>query len=340
MTTTIDPGSAGLPTVSFIVPVRNDAERLRRCLASIRRQRPDAQLIVADNGSIDDSREVARSFDAVVLQLPGETVSVLRNRAAALATGEFLAFVDADIQLAPGWLGTALSSFSSDTVGAVGAEYSAPPDPNWLQVLYDGMREHPAGVTDARWLPAGNMVVRRSAFARVGGFEARLRTCEDVAFCASLKRSNYTVLTDARLRSPHFGDPATLVLLFRSEVWRARDNLRVSLRYIGCWRDLPSIVMPVLWLALAVGAAGMLIAAIASGSAIGLWTLLALALLLALSSLRALIIWTRIRGRHPRMFAGALAVAVVYDAARALALVVAVPHRNAGLRTASVEEGA
>jgi hypothetical protein len=46
----------------------------------------------------------------------------------------------------------------------------------------------------------------------------------------------------------HFGDPATLGELFRGELWRGRDNLRVSLRGPVDWRDLPSVIVPLLWL--------------------------------------------------------------------------------------------
>jgi GT2 family glycosyltransferase len=314
--------------VSFIVPVRNDAEGLRRCLASIRRQRDDLEVIVADNGSVDASREVAARAAAIVLQCPRDTVAVLRNRAAMAATGEFLAFIDADIELAPGWLDRALAYFSNPAVGAVGAEYCAPPGANWLQRLYDAMREHVPGTHEARWLPSGNMVVRRRSFQQIDGFEEGLRTCEDVAFCQSLKDAGFRVLTDSTLQSAHFGDPSTLGLLFRGETWRARDNLRVSLRRISSWKDLPSIFVPPLWLASAAFALGAAIA--------GFWRpgmllpgAISAVVVCGLSALRALRIWRRIAAPRRRMLLPACAVAVVYDAARAVALLVTVPHRRA-----------
>ena len=325
-------------TVSFLVPVRNDAEGLRRCLTNIRRQRPDAQLIVADNGSVDGSRDVARCFGAMVLELPGQPVAVLRNRAASLATGEFLGFVDADIQLPDGWIDTALTAFSDPAVGAVGAEYVPPPHANWLQSLYDAMREHPSGQIDARWLPAGNLVARRAAFDRVGGFDEGLTTCEDVAFCNSLKQSGHRVIADARMRSAHFGDPSTLGLLFRGELWRGRNNLRVSLRGISSWKDVPSILIPVVWLAAVAAMIAAIVAATTWRPALGWVALGALATLTLLSMLRAIRIWLRIRRRIPAMFGRACVVAFVYDSARALALLISVPHRRAEIPAAPVGE--
>ena len=59
---------------TFIIPVRNDARRLERCLASILVNdypRELVQVVVADNGSSDESVEVARRIGADVLVLPG-----------------------------------------------------------------------------------------------------------------------------------------------------------------------------------------------------------------------------------------------------------------------------
>jgi glycosyltransferase involved in cell wall biosynthesis len=326
--------------VSFLVPVRNDAEGLRRCLTSIRSQRPDVQLIVADNGSVDASRDVARAFGATVVELPGHPVAVLRNRAAAAASGEFLGFVDADIQLPDGWLDSALQAFSDARVGAVGSEYVAPPRANWLQRLYDAMREHPRGQSETRWLPAGNLVVRRAAFNHVGGFDESLTTCEDVAFCNSLKKSGHRVIADARLRSAHFGDPSTLRALFRGELWRGRDNLRVSVQGISSWKDLPSIVIPIVWLAAAGVAIASIVAATTWQPTLGWLALGALALLAVQSMLRAIRIWLRIRREVPGMFGRACALAIVYDSARALALLISVPHRRAEVRPTPVGEQA
>ena len=47
------------------------------------------------------------------------------------------------------------------------------------------------------------------------------------------------------MRNVHFGDPATLWDLFRGELWRGRDNLRISLRGPLTWRGLPSVVIPI-----------------------------------------------------------------------------------------------
>src|SRR6187397_872707 len=105
--------------VSVIVPVRDDAERLAQCLASISGREQD-EIIVADNGSRDDSPGVAARAGATVLSLPNLKVSALRNAAANEAAGDLLAFIDADHQLGPGWVDAALETMSDPSVGAAG----------------------------------------------------------------------------------------------------------------------------------------------------------------------------------------------------------------------------
>jgi len=87
------------PLVSVIVPTRNSAESLRRCLESIAHQEYTAvELIVVDNHSRDDTLEVARAFTSHVLTC-GPERSAQRNAGACASTGSFLVFIDSDMVL-------------------------------------------------------------------------------------------------------------------------------------------------------------------------------------------------------------------------------------------------
>ena len=97
------------PRVSFVIPVRDDATRLDRCLDSIKRNRYPGELIeliVVDNGSKDGSREVARQHGAVVLESSGH-VAELRNVGARAALGGIIAFVDSDHEIDGRWIAAA-----------------------------------------------------------------------------------------------------------------------------------------------------------------------------------------------------------------------------------------
>ena len=57
-------------TLSVVLPAKNEAEGLRRTLPALRAQMPDAELIVVDDGSSDDTAAVARAAGAIVLASP------------------------------------------------------------------------------------------------------------------------------------------------------------------------------------------------------------------------------------------------------------------------------
>jgi glycosyltransferase involved in cell wall biosynthesis len=320
--------------VSFVIPVRNDAVRLRRCLTTIRANQPaaaDVEIVVADNGSTDNTPDVARAFGARVLFLPGLSVAALRNRAAAEARGEVLAFVDADHEIDPHWVASATEALSEDGVAAVGALCFAPEQGTWVQRMYDALRGRTEGQSDVEWLGSGNMAVRRDLFDKVGGFDVSLETCEDVDLCQRLRQAGLRVRGDDRLRNVHLGDPSTLGKLFRSELWRGRDNLRVSLRYGLTLRGLPSIIIPVLELVCLVLAPIALVLAPFAGR-FAMWlalaALAALAVPIALTTLRVLRMarWGGLRS--PLDYARAWIVAGTYDLARAIALLARARHHQ------------
>jgi hypothetical protein len=185
------------------------------------------------------------------------------------------------------------------------------------------MRTRPRGREDTTWLGSGNLAVWRDRFAAVGGFDTSLETCEDVDLCRKLLERGWRLVSDERLRSVHFGDPATLSALFWGELWRGRDNLRVSLRSKLTMRALPSILVPFVDLvALTLAPVGMVaVPRAASRVALG-----ALGVVFAGASLRAALVLFRLPRVAPLDVPRALLFALVFDLARALALVARAPH--------------
>jgi hypothetical protein len=332
-----------VPRVSFVVPVKDDAVRLGRCLESIRSNQDlvgALEVVVADNGSEDSSPEVARRTGAHVISLPGLTVSELRNRGASVAAAPVIAFIDADHEITRTWARDALDALSHDRVGAVGALYRSPSNGTWVQGLYGALRGVTRGRTDVAWLASGNLAVRREAFGAIGGFDASLVACEDVDFCQRLRGAGWRIIGDERLDSIHFGDPPTLGAVFRAERWRGQGNLRVTFRGPVSARELPSVLIPIVDLSLG---AVVVVASFTAPFVRGIWMAAvgALALIVALSALRAVRIAARANLRGRRDLWRAFGVATAYDAGRALAVLTRAPHHrgrsdNAPARTPAV----
>jgi GT2 family glycosyltransferase len=313
--------------VSFIVPVKNDAQRLKRCLASIAATAGDREIIVVDNGSTDESPAVGREAGARVLSLPGKCVSALRNDAAAIARGDCLAFVDADHELVGSWMAAAIDVMHQRDVGATGALYVAPADGTWVQRTYGALRGRTVGRAETRWLGSGNLIVRREAFKTIRGFDETLESCEDVDLCQRLRDAGWRVIADERLVSIHHGDPRTLRELFRAERWRGRDNLRVALRTRVTLRDLPSIVSPVVVaVAVVVVLAATAAAPFTGGRSLSVAVVAAIAFVLIALARTARI--ASISGRSVTAVVGALAVGTTYELARASAIMTRAGHHR------------
>ena len=85
--------------ISLILPAKNEADGLRRALPGVRELLPDAEIIVVNDGSTDETAEVALQYGATVLSSPysmGNGAAI--KRGARAATGDILVFMDADGQ--------------------------------------------------------------------------------------------------------------------------------------------------------------------------------------------------------------------------------------------------
>ena len=96
------------PTISIVLPTRNRASLLGEAIESVRSQTyPHWQLVVIDDGSTDDTARLLDDHsDARVTtqRTEGLGAAAARNRGLALATGDYVAFLDDDNVMAPGWL--------------------------------------------------------------------------------------------------------------------------------------------------------------------------------------------------------------------------------------------
>jgi mycofactocin system glycosyltransferase len=201
-----EPVAGPLPRVSVIVPVKDRAEELRRCLESTRRLDYPAdriEVLVVDDGSADDGPAVARALGATVIPSGGRGrgPAAARNRGAAAASGEILAFLDSDCVASEQWLRELVGAFADPDVAAVGGRVDGLRTSSSLDryeaemsSLRLGARGRSARLgSDTFYLPSCNLLVRRSAFAEVGGFREELHVAEDVDLSWRLRDRGATI---------------------------------------------------------------------------------------------------------------------------------------------------
>lgn len=106
--------------VSVVIPVRDDAAHLRRCLDALAGQTLLAdEVVVVDNGSRDDSAEVAQAAGAIVLTERIRGIARASARGYDRASGDVLVRLDADSVPPPGWIADAVRLLADPSVVAV-----------------------------------------------------------------------------------------------------------------------------------------------------------------------------------------------------------------------------
>ena len=196
--------------VTVIIPFHRNLNHLGQSLTAVRRSMPDAEVLVAADGAADDCRALAAAADAQVVVVPGPSgPAVARNRAAALASGDVLAFVDADVVVAPEALPgmCRLLDVEIGLDGVFGAYDLLPPERNFMS-QYKNLSHayvHEVGNTNASTFWAGLGAVRADAFRSVGGFDERFRrpSIEDIELGYRLVAAGYSLRLDATFRGRH-----------------------------------------------------------------------------------------------------------------------------------------
>jgi rSAM/selenodomain-associated transferase 2 len=89
--------------ISVVIPALNEEENISRCIAALRTGGPECEIIVADGGSRDRTREVAESYAGVTCIQTEKGRGNQMNAGASHAQGDVLLFLHADTILATGW---------------------------------------------------------------------------------------------------------------------------------------------------------------------------------------------------------------------------------------------
>jgi GT2 family glycosyltransferase len=181
------------PRISVVVCTFNGARTLRDCLAGLRRlEYPNAEVIVVNDGSTDETESVVREFGFPVITTTNMGLSSARNTGLAAATGEIVAYLDDDAYPDQHWLHYLAATFmSTDFVGVGGPNLAPPGDGS----VADCVANSPGGpmhvlISDeeAEHIPGCNMAFRKSALDAIGGFDSRFRVAgDDVDVCWRLQ---------------------------------------------------------------------------------------------------------------------------------------------------------
>jgi cellulose synthase/poly-beta-1,6-N-acetylglucosamine synthase-like glycosyltransferase len=189
--------------VSIIIPFQKGNEYLVETLHHIRLlDYKDIEVILLPDEPLTDKFCKDHCVGVTVVVIPTGHVSpaIKRDMGAERSKGEFLAFIDDDAYPQPNWLSVALPLFSDPNVcGAGGPQLTPPNDTFWQKVsgavFLSGLngtlvnRYYPGKcVAETDDWPSVNLLVRKSDFLAVGGFDSAYWPGEDTKLCLDLTK--------------------------------------------------------------------------------------------------------------------------------------------------------
>lgn len=175
--------------VSVIMPVKNGSNYMEQAILSIKNQNVDTEIIVIDDGSCDNTFQIAKDLGCTVLQHEKSRGQVVaKNTGLKYATGDFIMFCDHDDILNDNAIITMLNEFEKDAdiyvVNAKIQDFISPDAKNQNQTI------KPAPYYGCL---AGSMLIKRNVFDKIGLFDESVQAGEIIALMNKFKDFNITV---------------------------------------------------------------------------------------------------------------------------------------------------
>jgi len=191
--------------ITIIVPFRNDARSIRRCLQALASQRYEGlvEITLIDRGATDGSADIASSFPGMqVLHTDHPSPYAARNLAARDATGSILVFTEANCVVEPDWVLQHVLALEGEGA-SVSIGRIAPERTTWMLDSFDAYERHRDewSFKASHWRHyfgrPTNLAVRRDRFLSHGPFEEVLRgadsslvqriarelSCAEITYC-------------------------------------------------------------------------------------------------------------------------------------------------------------
>jgi GT2 family glycosyltransferase/Flp pilus assembly protein TadD len=209
--------------VSIIIPVYNHIDYTRQCLKAVEESAPATpyEIIIVDNGSTDGTEDFLRQEEEAgrlraIFNKKNIGFAGACNQGAKVASSEYLLFLNNDTEPKKGWLEPLIKIMERDrTVAGVGSKLLFPDgtiqhagvvlvdhkklnDPLWAEHIY--LKESPDlpkanQLMSYQALTAACLLVRRSSFEEVGGFdEAYWNGYEDMDLCFKFQERHWKLV--------------------------------------------------------------------------------------------------------------------------------------------------
>lgn len=197
-----DPALSITCTISVIIPACDRIEFLREAIDSVLNQfsKPD-EIIIVDNGKYELSPDTIPLAVKTLRIEPYSGVSRARNAGAKTATGEYLAFLDDDDMWAPDYLQHARHIIQQEKSDGIVATLS------WMKENeISHISSLPEQITNGQilfgsYVSGSNIVIKKEAFMRAGGYDTDLSWGEDATLVADMLNQGARILPCSKMRT-------------------------------------------------------------------------------------------------------------------------------------------
>jgi glycosyltransferase involved in cell wall biosynthesis len=208
--------------ISIIIPALNEENNIKRLLESIKKQDFfDYEIIVADAGSEDKTKEIALAYNCIVIK--GGLPAKGRNEGSKIAKGEILFFLDADTILQDNFLKNSINEFVNRKLEIASFRLIPISGENKSKIFLDIFYNIPIIIFE-KLLPhaATGIIVTKNVFEKVGGFDEDIKLSED----------HYMARRAQKIAK--FGLIRSAKLLISDRRFKKDGWLKVGIKYLFC----------------------------------------------------------------------------------------------------------
>jgi cellulose synthase/poly-beta-1,6-N-acetylglucosamine synthase-like glycosyltransferase len=225
---------------SVVVPAMNAGDTIGECLESLLVQttpREQYEVIVVDDGSSDETRDVAVRYQVSIMAQPHAGPAAARNRGAGEAKGEIVLFTDADCVPETDWISEMLRPFEDPQVSGVKGAYrtqQAAVLPRFVQHEYEERYQRMARLRWIDFIDTYSAGYRREVFLATGGFDTRYpdASVEDQELSFRLAERGHKLVFNPQAIVYH-QHPETLKAYFRRKFSIGYWKVKVLRRHPG-----------------------------------------------------------------------------------------------------------